>query len=192
MKPTEAGLREIEAFLRGDPAVVDAIRDAVAVVVRGFQWPGRDLERDLVQEVVGRLVRNLTVRHFRGEASLRTYAQRMAKYACLEHIRRRRLEVRIDFEAVPSDARWSEPEGTLLRREEHVRNLRAFASLSAGTRELLRLIFVEGMSYAEVGDRLGVTEGAIKSRVHRARGEYRDAIAPRPAARRRDGDEVER
>jgi RNA polymerase sigma-70 factor (ECF subfamily) len=192
MKQTEAGLREIEAFLRGDPAVVEAIRAAVAAVVRGFQGPGREADRDLVQEVMGRLVRNLAANHFRGEASLKTYAQRVAKYACLEQIRRRRLEVRIDFEAVPSDALWSEPEGTLLRREEHLRNLRAFASLSAGTRELLRLIFVEGMSYAEVADRLGVTEGAIKSRVHRARGECRDATMPRPAARRRDGDETER
>ena len=192
MKPTDGEQRRIDAFLRGDADEVAIIRDAVERVVHGFQFPGRELERELVQDVFGRLLRSLGSARFRGEATLRTYAQRVAKYACLEQIRRRRLEVRVDFEAVPSDARWSEPEGAYLRKEEHLRNLRAYAALPGEVRDLLRLIFVEGLTYAEVAERLGLSEGAIKSRVHRARLACRDALAPPEPAPRRRTEEGER
>ena len=192
MKPSDRDRHDIEAFLRGDTAVVASIRDAVERVVRGFQFPGRDLERELVQEVLGRLLRNLNAARFRGESTLRTYAQRVAKYACLERIRRRRLEVRVDFEAVPSAAGWSDAEAAYLRKEEHLRNLRVFAALPDDARALLRLIFVEGLSYAEAAERLGVSEGAIKSRVHRARLACRDAIGALPPSARRPAEEVER
>ena len=81
----------------------------------------------------------------------------------------------MDLDAIPSRALWSEPERALLGTEEHQRNLRAFAALPGESRELLRLIFLEGLSYAEVARRLGVTEGAIKSRVHRVRLTCREA-----------------
>jgi len=126
---------------------------------------------------VSRVVQNLSGGQFRGESSLRTYAQQLAKYVCLEHIRRQRAEVRLDFESVPSEARWSEPEETLLREEEHARNMQAFAALPAESRELLRLLFVDGLSYVEAGRRLGLSETAVKSRVHRLRAECRETLA---------------
>lgn len=169
MKRNRVTHDEVAAFLRGDRAPVAAIHAAVEAVVRSFQFPRGEQDRELVQDALGRIVQNLTAGRFRGEASLKTYAQRIAKYTCLEHLRRRRVEVKMDLESIPSRARWSEPEESLLWSEEHLRNLRAFAALPGESRELLRLVFLEGLSYVEVARRLGISEGAVKSRVHRVR-----------------------
>jgi RNA polymerase sigma-70 factor (ECF subfamily) len=188
----ESGIPEIAGFLRGDPDAVAEVRGAVRAIVRSFQFRGRDIERDLVQETISRLVRNLGHGRFRGEAALRTYAQQVAKYVCLEHIRRQRAEVCVDFDTFPSGARWSEPEAALLLHEEHALNLQAFAGLPAESRRLLRLLFVEGLTYGELARRWGLSESAIKSRVHRARNEYRERMAGLERARKPSPGRVER
>ena len=188
MKSGPTNPSESTAFLRGDASAVGEVRAAVRAVVRSFQFEGRDTERDLVQEVMRRVLQNLDAGAFRGEATLRTYAQRVAKYACLEHIRRQRAEVRVDFEAIPSEARWSAPEEALLQEEEHARNLKAIAALPRELRGLLKMVFVDGLTYGEAARRLGVAESTIKSRVHRIRRLCRDgevpAAGPRAGGRR--------
>jgi len=184
--------RDVAAFLRGDRVQVGQIRTAIESVVRSFQFTDGDLDRDLVQEVLGRLLQNLTADRFRGDSSFKTYAQRVARYACLEHLRRRRHEVSVDFEALPSRARWSEPEGALLSMEEHRRNLEIFTGLPGESRELLRLIFIDELSYAEIARKLGISEGAVKSRVHKIRLSCREAVgAGRSPAPRRAPERVE-
>lgn len=186
----------IAALLRGDPETIAEVRAAIRAVVRAFQFRGRDVERDLAQETLSRVIENAAAGRIRGEAALRTYGQKVAKFVCLEHIRRKRTEVRVDFEAVPSPARWSGPEESLLLDEEHARNLEAFASLPDDSRELLRLVFVEGLSYAALARRFGLTESAIKSRIHRLRLECRERLgrgtAPAGRAPWKRPTEVER
>ena len=46
---------------------------------------------------------------------------------------------------------------------------RAFMSLTPDHREVLTLIAIEGMSYEQAAEVLGVTMGTIKSRLYRAR-----------------------
>jgi RNA polymerase sigma-70 factor (ECF subfamily) len=175
----------IAALLCGDADTVADVRAAIRSVVRSFRFAGRDVEGDLVQETLRRVLENAGEGRLRGEAALRTYAQQVAKFVCLEHIRRKRAEVRLDFESLPSDARWSGPEEALLLDEEHARNLEAFASLPEEARELLRLVFVEGRTYAELARRYGLSESAIKSRIHRVRLECRERLARAAAPRKR-------
>ena len=166
------GLRrseEVEAFLRGDPVQLASVEKAVRAVVRSFRFGEADAERDLVQETLSRTLDSLSGRRFLGIASLRTYTCNIARYTCLEHIRRRRQEVVFDPEIHPLPDRSPAPEEFCLSLEEHRRNLEAFASLPSESRELLRLICVEGASYREVADRLGISEAALKSRIHRCR-----------------------
>jgi RNA polymerase sigma-70 factor (ECF subfamily) len=170
---------DVESFLRGDPIAIDVLRAAVALAVRSFQFPDPGLNEDLVQETLTRVFVNLTAGQFRGESSLATYARRVARYTCLEHLRRRRHATEIDPEAVPSAERWSRPDESFLWTEEHLRNLQIFSSLPEDCRRLLRMIFVEGRSYRETGRRLGLTEGAVKTRVHRCRASFREAAGLR-------------
>ncbi len=166
-------------FLSGDPAQVGEIRDDVRKVVRAFRLPGGDVEEDLVQETLARLVDSLNDGRFRGGSSLKTYARGVAKHACLEYRRRSRPVSDLDPATLPSREAWSDPESSAMDSEEHRRNLEAFAALPAESRELLLLINVQELSYREVGARLGITEGAIKSRVRRMRAVILRLLKPR-------------
>ncbi len=174
-----------EAFARGEPRAVEAVREAVEGVVRRFRLPA-PAGNDLAQEVLTRLLDNVSAGRFRGESSFTTYACRVARYTCLEHLRRRRDERPLDSESLTSQARWSRTEESFLWTEEHLRNLEIFSALPEDCRELLRWIFVDGLSYREIGRRLGVSEGAVKVRVFRCRLAFRQAsgLSPRRPARR--------
>jgi RNA polymerase sigma factor (sigma-70 family) len=53
----------------------------------------------------------------------------------------------------------------------------AIAALPAGQRDAVRLFYLQGLSHHEVAEELGVSVGAVKSRLHQARA----ALAPRLA-----------
>jgi len=169
----ENGRVDAEALLKGDPQALSLVTCAVEVAVRSFRFDDPTLVEDLVQEAMSRVFLNLAAKQFRGDSSLKTYACRVARYTCLEHVRRRRFEVELDAERLPCRERWSEPEESYLWTEEHLKNLERFAGLPPSCRELLKLVFVERLSYKEVALRLGISEGAIKTRVHRCRAAFR-------------------
>jgi RNA polymerase sigma-70 factor (ECF subfamily) len=169
---------EVAAFVSGDPSQVSAVQAAVRATVRGFRFGNRDVERDLVQETLSRTLASLSGHRFHGDASLRTYARNVARYTCLEHIRRRRHEVAFDPELHAAEDLRSAPEASYLSSEEHHRNLEAFAALPMDCREILRMICLEGASYREVASRLGISEAALKSRIHRCRLTCREAAKP--------------
>ncbi len=184
-------MTDAEAFLRGDPLAIDEVRDAVEVVVRSFQIADSATNKDLVQDALTRILSNLSARQFQGRSSLKTYARRVARYTCLEYLRRRRFEAAIDPDSVPSRARWSRPDDSLLWTEEHLHNLAIFSSLPSDCRELLKMVIVEGLSYEEIGKRLGLSKGAVKVRVFRCRMSFRRAAGlkqtiPARSATRKD------
>jgi RNA polymerase sigma-70 factor (ECF subfamily) len=181
---------EIAGLLRGDRRAVRDVRRVVTHVVRAFRRFPPDEAKDLVQETLTRLLLNLRAGRFRGEASLHTYAQTIAKYTCLEYLRRRRLEPLPGADGgFPGP---NGPEADLLRGERQRARLRAFASLPRQAQRLLLMIFVEGLTYEQVGARLHLSESAIKSRVHRYRLLVRRACARATRSRRNDLQETSR
>src|SRR5262249_60297143 len=121
--------RAFRAFLQGDPALPDEVPAAIRHSVRSFGFQDAGLRDDLIQEALGRVFISLSTGQFRGEASLKTYAQCVAKYTCLEHVRRKRFEEEIDATTIFGGAGRSGPEELLLRAEEHRKNLRTLAGL---------------------------------------------------------------
>lgn len=177
---------EVADFLRGDPPAVAAVCEAVGLAVRSFQFPDPALNKDLAQEALTRIFAQLASGRFRGESSLKTFSSRVARYTCLEHLRRKRLEVELDAENLPSRERWSEPEQAFLGSEAHRKNLEILSSLPRDCRELMRMVFVDRLSYREIGLKLGISENAIKTRVHRCRAACRRSVglsSPNPARR---------
>ncbi len=85
-----------------------------------------------------------------------------------------------DFPA--SDA--ESPEASLLSHEVQWRVWEALGRLSEGDRAILQMREQEGLTYAEIAARLGITDGAAGVRVFRARDRFRttyqavDAAAP--------------
>lgn len=165
---------DVAAFLSGDPDIHADIRRCMRAVVFCFRFGG-SVEDDLVQEALCRVFQSLRTGSFRREASLRTYAQRVAEFTCLEHMRRLRFRTEIDPATLREPLSMSEPESLLLRAEEHRRNLKRLATMPRECRELFRMIFMERLSYLEVAKRLGISETAVKLRVYRCRLTAREA-----------------
>jgi len=169
-------------LLGGDAAIIDQVSSSVRIVTRKFGFPF-DVQIELHQETMGRVFLGVAGGRFRGDASLATYASNVAKYTCLEHLRRERRERR-EPDLTHTAGEVESPERSLLRAEEHRRNLRAIASLPPEQRELLMMVFVHGRSYDEVATALGVSPLAVRLRVHRCRARLKQELK-RPTARQR-------
>lgn len=90
---------------------------------------------------------------------------------------RRRDWRRADLHDVHADPR-PDPEMRAQAADETARLERALAALPASEREPLVLRTLEGLSYEAIGEVLGVTAGAAKVRVHRARRRLLASILP--------------
>jgi RNA polymerase sigma-70 factor (ECF subfamily) len=132
---------------------------------------------------------------FEGRSSLSTWLYRIASNASLMRLRKKRPNVVSVDEPLTLDAGdsvprqlvdWSNlPEDELLSSESrHVMD-QAISELP----ESLRIVFVlrdlEGLSTLETGEVLGISEGAVKTRLHRARLWLRERLATYFAERMR-------
>ncbi|MCA9659414.1 MAG: sigma-70 family RNA polymerase sigma factor, partial [Myxococcales bacterium] len=104
---------------------------------------------------------------FRGESSLRTFVYRVARYCCYRILRRRgRLDVDEYTDEVGDPSACIE--SWMDRADEHAQLERALARLPEGPRSTLALR-LEGKSYAEIADILGISERNVSVRLVRAR-----------------------
>jgi RNA polymerase sigma-70 factor, ECF subfamily len=90
------------------------------------------------------------------------------------HGRGRELVERDAREAVAPDIAGPEETTDLARTCRQLRH--ALASLNAIHRTTLELAFFEGLTYAEIAEREGISLGTVKSRANRAMSVLRDAI----------------
>lgn len=127
---------------------------------------------DVVQETFLRVLRYRQT--FRGSASFTTWLYRVARNACLDHLRiglrRRDALTRWERERDgPVAQRATDPDMRLEILE------RGLMQLSLEKREALVLSRFLGLRYDEIGKICGVSPGAIKLRIHRALRELREA-----------------
>lgn len=123
------------------------------------------------------IVQAAFVKSYRSLASCRNpdrvgaWLFRIAANGCKDHLKsRRRRDVSIDT-GPEVEAKKGLPEDDLDRSILRSRIERALAGLPADQREVFVLKHVEGYSYPEISDLLGVSVPALKMRVHRAREE---------------------
>jgi RNA polymerase sigma-70 factor (ECF subfamily) len=154
--------------------------------------------RDAVQEVFLKAYRKAG--DFRPQGQVYTWLYRIAVNHCLNRLRRRRLvrftrlagptESKPDLdtpELDPPDAAPS-PEEALAARRRWAATRRAIERLPANQRAVLVLVRFEGLSYREAAEALGITEGAVESRLFRAmrRLEAQDSTAQEVTRRGRE------
>jgi RNA polymerase sigma-70 factor (ECF subfamily) len=131
--------------------------------------------RDAVQEVLLKVLRKAG--GFRPRALVSTWLYRIAVNHCLNLLRRRRLlrllsltpagEGEEPATAEPAEAR-PDAHRELSGRQEWRATLRVIGSLPAGQRAVLVLARFEGLAYKEIAETLGITLGAVESRLVRA------------------------
>lgn len=136
----------------------------------------RDSDRadDLVQDCVTRAIERID--QFQEGTNLRSWLFTILRNIHLDGVRRTsRGPGFADLDHVPAACVSTQPSQLW-----HV-ELREFASnfeqLPDTDRQVLLLVAVEGLSYAEVADTLGIAVGTVKSRLSRARTRLRDAHA---------------
>jgi RNA polymerase sigma-70 factor, ECF subfamily len=105
---------------------------------------------------------------FRGESTLRTWLLTIARRLLLDRRRaRRRRPEEVAIEA--SDATAGEdPLSALVAQEAEGRVLAAMRGLTPMQREVFTLRVNEGLSYREIADLVGSTEGAARVHYHNA------------------------
>ena len=81
---------------------------------------------------------------------------------------------------LPAEQRSAEEELIASQTRQRVR--RAIGRLGQGQREVLILVDLEGFSYAEVSDILGLPMGTVMSRLNRARQRLKQLLASREAS----------
>lgn len=155
-------------FRAGDREVISEVHAAIIAVARRFRRNATGPLDDIVREVQGRVFLSLAAGRFRGEASLLTLARSVAKHTCLERARRHRASVAANTCEVGAAATPT-PEQVLLRDEQLREGLRALSELPADDVRLVRLLFVELRPYREAAHDLGLSEPALRVRLHRCR-----------------------
>lgn len=135
-------------------------------------WSGcRATADDLVQET---LTRALNYRHqLREIEKLPNWLFSILGNCWREHLRRQRPGVPLDEDQAVD---WQCPEREH-QRDDVVSRVRAeVARLPLGQRQVLTLVDLEGMSYAETAEIVGIPIGTVMSRLSRARATLRTAL----------------
>jgi RNA polymerase sigma-70 factor, ECF subfamily len=161
----------VAACRRGDPGSFEEVvrRTHRQVYTLAYRLVGdrKDAE-DVAQDAYLRAFRGLE--GFRGDAQFETWLYRIVSNAAMSHLRRRRRFGDLLTEPedgppqeIPSPARTEDQ--ALDRHELQA----ALSSLPLSLRSVVLLKDVYGLSCKEIGDEIGISEGAVKVRLHRGR-----------------------
>ena len=131
---------------------------------------------DMTQEAFLRAYRS--IHSFRGDSKLSVWLYRLTTNLCIDLLRSRGRKPTVSLTVEDNDEDTQEldvtderydPEEIFQRRELQRAVQRGLASLPEDYRVILVLRELEGLSYAEIGEVLGLEEGTVKSRLFRAR-----------------------
>ena len=155
-----------ERFARGD-------RDAFEELFRQFQgevyrWVIRivrdpEIAEDLTVESFWRMYRAHA--RFDPEKSFGGWARRIATNLALDHLRKVKREQALMEEPADAVAGRANPG---LQRETRERIAAAFEGLAPKLRAVARLSLLEDVPNREIAEALGISEGAVRVRLHRA------------------------
>ena len=137
---------------------------------------------DLTQDVFVRVFRSL---HSYTPGTFEGWLHRITTNVFLDKMRRKQ---RIRFDALSDEAaarlpsRSAGPEQAYVERNFDHDVQQALDSLSPEFRAAVVLCDIEGLSYEEIADVLGIKLGTVRSRIHRGRAQLREALSHRARA----------
>ncbi len=123
---------------------------------------------DATQEVFVKMIRHAS--QFQGDAKLSTWLFSITANWCRDFLRKadnKSKESDDVLVTLPAPAEQS-PDRNLEQRENEARIQRALKALTPEQREAILLSRYQGLSYAEIAQISGCSEGAVKTRVFRA------------------------
>ena len=181
LNPTDEKL--VARTLTGDRhafrVLVERHYSAVFRLCRSILRNPEDAE-DATQEVFVRVHQNLG--QFAGRGAFGAWLRRLTVNHCLNRTQSaaakassRSCSLDLLAETLPA-ALDSDPEERLLRAEERARIKRELDELPPSQRAALGLRLIEGLSYEEIADLMGVPVNSVRSWLHRGRARLREAL----------------
>ena len=152
----------------------------------------REVSEEIAQDVFVAVYKH--IEGFKGDSKFSTWLFRVVANHChnkSKYLRRRRHKLQDSLDApiegedgdmkreLPDDPDRS-PEELASRRAMNEMIQAAISELDDDHRVIVLLRDVEDMSYEEIGAVLGLPEGTVKSRLHRARNELRAKLSKTP------------
>src|SRR5712691_5472107 len=154
----------VDRFVQGDLEAFEALFRQFQSQVYGWIVRivrDRGIAEDLTVETFWRIYRSHA--RFNPEGNFGAWARRIATNAALDHLKTARREV-----ALPDDLAAGAQPDPAVHQEVHERIDRAFRELPAKLQVPATLGLVEEESYEQIAEVLGISVGAVKSRVFRA------------------------
>jgi RNA polymerase sigma-70 factor (ECF subfamily) len=177
----------VRAAQRGDPAALEDLiagsyRAAYTLALRLMGNP--DDAAEATQEAYIRMVKGL--KRFREVGAFPTWLFKIVSNVCMTEMRKRaRRDLPVEMETMTGTERlpWLEEPSLIDAEQTALGHIfwaeleRSVQALPEGYRSVVVLRDVYGLSGEETGDILGISAGAVKVRLHRARRRLRDELA---------------
>ena len=135
---------------------------------------------DIVQESLIKAYHGL--QQFRSSSTVYTWLYRIVMNHAIDHVRRM---AKVSFQSttdmtgeLPDQSNWSRPETEALRAELRQKIFAAVDQLPEKQRAVVLLREVEGLSYKEIADVVGCSQGTVMSRLYYAREQLRKMLEP--------------
>jgi RNA polymerase sigma-70 factor (ECF subfamily) len=174
-KPSTVSSELVARCKRGDRAAYEELVRAThrRVYSLAYRMVGdRGDAEDVAQEAYLRMFRGLA--GFREEAAFETWMHRIVANCAVSHLRRRgRFGDLVRDEEPPERPTPDRAQEITVQRDDLTRGL---ASLPEGQRVCLLLKDVYDLSVREVAQEVGIEEGAVKVRLHRARKRLKEML----------------
>ncbi len=178
-RPAE-DLEFVQSVLRGDTANFGGLVQRYQNLVAGLAWRyglRREEIEDVVSEVFIKVYRNL--RQYRPDHPFSTWLYRLAANHLVDHGRRHRRERgRVEMPRDLPD-RGEGAEERIESRERSLLLREALREIDTRYREVIFLVYVEGLRVDETARLLGVPEGTVKTRLMRGREALRRMLVRR-------------
>lgn len=145
-----------------------------------FRMTGNEEDaKDVVQEAYLRAWKGL--KRFRGDAKFNTWLYRITANCAVTHLSRRtrdRHDVLDDDDSAPDTRVESDPAARLGAGDDRRLLQAALESLSPEMRAVVVLRDIYDLPHEAIAAELGISEGAAKVRLHRARKKLRERLFP--------------
>ena len=155
----------------GDYSPASEIYDRYSGRIYNFAFrflKNSEAAEDATQEVFVKMLKHAN--QFHGDAKLSTWLFSITANWCRDYLRKADNKTKESDDVLLTLPAPSEltPDRNLERRESERRVQRALQSLTSEQREAILLSRYQGLSYAEIAQIAGCSEGAVKTRVFRA------------------------
>jgi RNA polymerase sigma factor (sigma-70 family) len=160
----------IEGYIKGEAREFFIITGWIEKVVSNFNWGLKDYNEDIIQDVRLKIYENLKENRFHSASMLKTYVYRVAKYTCIDFLRKSYNRLEINTTDFAENIEEEDASDRMIKEEKERIAQTILEELADMCRETLQLVFVEKLSYNEISAILNIAEGTVKSRVSRCIG----------------------